>query len=216
MVGRWILSFWGCYCSFQGVQPGVAFVVTSGLKYNLCPFCQRLQGRVPVLQVWTDEIRSLRSEGYRSHLCFSSTGRSPKLGWPQIKQLCSNTYSCQNQCTRINLYYAYIVILWFTAVVPMYFEPYCRKMYNPVEMRPAGSMGLVHWSHRNQPFMYKVGPYDRYKLSYKPCKWPYKWVTGLITLLIGVIILFVIGRGPPCRDIDPDCRLCMEIPYGIS
>ena len=33
---------------------------------------------------------------------------------------------------------------------------------------------------------YKVGPY----------KWPYKWVTGVITLLIGVITPFITGRGP--------------------
>ena len=29
--------------------------------------------------------------------------------------------------------------------------------------------------------LYKVGPYDRYKWSYNPYKWPYKWVTGVIT-----------------------------------
>ena len=27
-------------------------------------------------------------------------------------------------------------------------------------------------------------------------KWPYKWVTGVITLLIGVITPFITGRGP--------------------
>ena len=26
-----------------------------------------------------------------------------------------------------------------------------------------------------------------------------KWVTGVITLLIGVINIFISGRGPPCR-----------------
>ena len=30
-----------------------------------------------------------------------------------------------------------------------------------------------------------------YKWSYNPYKWPYKWVTGVITL-------FITGRGPPC------------------
>ena len=37
-----------------------------------------------------------------------------------------------------------------------------------------------------------------YRLSYNPYKWPCKWVTGVITLLIGVIIQFITGRGPPC------------------
>ena len=34
-------------------------------------------------------------------------------------------------------------------------------------------------------YVYKVGPYDRCKSSYNPYKGPYKWVTGVITLLIG-------------------------------
>ena len=38
-----------------------------------------------------------------------------------------------------------------------------------------------------------------YKLSYNPYKWPYKWVTGVIPLLIGVITQFITGRDPPCR-----------------
>jgi len=30
-------------------------------------------------------------------------------------------------------------------------------------------------------------------------KWPYKWATRVITLLIGVILPdFITGRGPPC------------------
>ena len=32
--------------------------------------------------------------------------------------------------------------------------------------------------------------------SSTPYKWPYKWVTGVITLLIGVINLVIHGRGP--------------------
>ena len=39
-----------------------------------------------------------------------------------------------------------------------------------------------------------------YKWSYNPCKWPYKWVTGVITLPIGVITPFITGRVPPCRQ----------------
>ena len=31
-----------------------------------------------------------------------------------------------------------------------------------------------------------------------PIKWPYKWITGVITLLIGVVTLLITGRGPPC------------------
>ena len=37
-----------------------------------------------------------------------------------------------------------------------------------------------------------------YKWRYNPYKWPYKWVTGVITLLIEVIIPFRTSRGPPC------------------
>ena len=32
------------------------------------------------------------------------------------------------------------------------------------------------------------GPPNSYKLSYTPYIWPYKWETGAITLLIGVIL----------------------------
>ena len=38
-----------------------------------------------------------------------------------------------------------------------------------------------------------------YKWSYNPYKWPYKWVNGVITLLIGVKTPFTTGRGPPCK-----------------
>ena len=34
---------------------------------------------------------------------------------------------------------------------------------------------------------------------YNPYKWPYKRVTGVITLQIGVITQFITSRGPPCR-----------------
>ena len=37
---------------------------------------------------------------------------------------------------------------------------------------------------------------DRYKWRCNFYKWPYKWVPGVITLLIGVIISFITGRGP--------------------
>ena len=38
-----------------------------------------------------------------------------------------------------------------------------------------------------------------YKKGYNPFKWPYKLVTGVINLLIGVITPFITSRGPPCR-----------------
>ena len=41
-----------------------------------------------------------------------------------------------------------------------------------------------------------------YKWSYNSYKWPCKWVTGAITLLIGVITPFITGRGPPCTLVD--------------
>ena len=35
-----------------------------------------------------------------------------------------------------------------------------------------------------------------YKWSYNPSKWPYKWLTVLITLVIRVINPVITGRGP--------------------
>ena len=39
-----------------------------------------------------------------------------------------------------------------------------------------------------------------YKRSYNLYKWPYTWVTGVITLLMEVITPFIIDRGPPCIE----------------
>ena len=39
------------------------------------------------------------------------------------------------------------------------------------------------------------------KWSCNPYKWPYKCVTGIITLLIGVKTPVITGKGPPCMDI---------------
>ena len=42
---------------------------------------------------------------------------------------------------------------------------------------------------------------DFYQLQVElwgPFKWPYKWVSGVITLLIGVITTLITGGGPPC------------------
>ena len=38
------------------------------------------------------------------------------------------------------------------------------------------------------------------KWGYNNYKWPYKWVTGVITLLIGFITSLITGRGPPCIE----------------
>ena len=48
------------------------------------------------------------------------------------------------------------------------------------------------------------GPWapDSYKWSYDPYKWLYKRVTGVRTLLIGVITPLITGRGPPCSVMD--------------
>ena len=42
--------------------------------------------------------------------------------------------------------------------------------------------------------------YKYYKWSSNLYKWPYKWVTGVITLLMGVITPFITDRGPPCTE----------------
>ena len=39
------------------------------------------------------------------------------------------------------------------------------------------------------------GPPTSYKWNYNPYKWPYKWVTGVITPISGVITLLITGRG---------------------
>ena len=41
------------------------------------------------------------------------------------------------------------------------------------------------------------------KWGYDPDKWPYKWVTGVIILLIRVKTPFLTGRGPPWIDDSP-------------
>ena len=58
------------------------------------------------------------------------------------------------------------------------------------------------------------GP-DRYLIElWEPYKWPkiYKWVTGVITLLMGVITLFVTGRGPPGNDCTGVRKLRIFVP----
>ena len=46
-----------------------------------------------------------------------------------------------------------------------------------------------NWTTRRAP--------SSYKWSYNPYRWPYKWVTGVIIPINGVITLLIIGRGPP-------------------
>ena len=57
----------------------------------------------------------------------------------------------------------------------------------------------VEKNHR----IYNMGPYQL-RVELQPYKWPYKWVTGVITLLIGDISPFITGRGPLC--------LCFDVP----
>ena len=35
-----------------------------------------------------------------------------------------------------------------------------------------------------------------------PIKWPYKWVTGVVTLLIEVVTPLTTGTGPTCNTVD--------------
>ena len=35
-----------------------------------------------------------------------------------------------------------------------------------------------------------------------PIKWPYKWVTGVVTLLIEVVTPLITGTGPTCNTVD--------------
>ena len=35
-------------------------------------------------------------------------------------------------------------------------------------------------------------------ITYNPFEWLYKWVAGVITLLIGFVISFITSKGPPC------------------
>lgn len=46
------------------------------------------------------------------------------------------------------------------------------------------TQGKNDWKTSNDLAYYEVevGPYNRSKWSYNPFKWPYTWVTGLITL----------------------------------
>ena len=43
-----------------------------------------------------------------------------------------------------------------------------------------------------------MGPYNRYKQNYNPYKWPYKWVTGVVSPIRGATTLLIAGRGPSC------------------
>ena len=46
---------------------------------------------------------------------------------------------------------------------------------------------------------YKVGPLPVINGGTGgPCKWPYNWVTGVITPINGVRTPLITSRGPPC------------------
>ena len=59
-------------------------------------------------------------------------------------------------------------------------------------------MVFVHGVHA--PFIQDGPLLDIYANGVKtnPYKWSYKWVTGVITRISGVITLLITGRGPPC------------------
>ena len=54
-----------------------------------------------------------------------------------------------------------------------------------------------------------------YEWSYNPYKWPYKWLSVLITLVIGVITQVYLVGGPPCMNSEvqqPDLRQNLGFP----
>ena len=63
-------------------------------------------------------------------------------------------------------------------------------------LRSMSKLAISFGEGNSSPHICKVGPYDRYN----PYKWPYQWVTGVKTLLIGVPCQSIYNdrRGPPC------------------
>ena len=54
-----------------------------------------------------------------------------------------------------------------------------------------------NWENSTIPTMWA---HNSYKWGYTHFKWPYKWGTGVSTLLMGVIKPCITGRGPPCNQ----------------
>ena len=71
---------------------------------------------------------------------------------------------------------------WFTAV----------RMVSGSN-QPTRKKHLPDWK---TPFSGARWALSSYKWSYNPYKWPYKWLTVLISLVIGVINPVITGRGP--------------------
>ena len=67
----------------------------------------------------------------------------------------------------------------------------------PVFFHSCAELG-DRWSSENGVFYKQDGPYNRYKRNYNPYKWPYKWVTGVVSPIRGVTTLLIAGRGPSC------------------
>ena len=55
---------------------------------------------------------------------------------------------------------------------------------------------IVKWSNESVAALVSRWAPTIYKWTSNPYKWPYKWVAGVITLLIGVITPVISGRGP--------------------
>ena len=61
---------------------------------------------------------------------------------------------------------------------------------------------ILNWKSRFFVVTTRWAP-TSYKCIYNPYKWSYKWVTGVITLHIGIISPFITSRGPPCMKVTP-------------
>ena len=131
---------------------------------------------------------------------------------------------CHPEMKNMHQHITYNPYIAFKVITSIYNWVVFHPLYKPTNWRPLiTSLKLITSTHLTLGFwtslppsecvnlpggrVYKVGPYDRYKWSYNPCKWPYKWVTGVITLLKEVITPFITGRGPPCRYMRYMCGI---------
>ena len=58
---------------------------------------------------------------------------------------------------------------------------------------------------------YKVGPLlYSCKWSYNPYKWPYKWVAGVIALLMGLITTVIVGGATGLSSLPSSLELLSE------
>ena len=75
--------------------------------------------------------------------------------------------------------------IWKTRVVFLAAIPHMVKKFRQMGVEKLLRKSLLEMTLQSGPRD------DHYKWSYNPYKWPYKWVIGIITLLIGVIIPFI-------------------------